>query len=193
MPARLVQHWVYGGFLAGLLLLALTPVLAWDWPIALTCIFLAMPVYMLHQFEEHDDDRFHREVTRLIGKGRDVLPSPAIFVINVPLVWGLNAISFALGAQDLGWGLIALYTMVANVFVHVMPALITRRYNPGLATALIFFLPLGLFGTWQIMASTSVTALQHGVALALAIGAHLAIVGYALANRRLLTASGPIS
>ena len=41
MLRRLVDNWVYGGFLAGLLLLVLTPVLARDWPLALTLVFLA--------------------------------------------------------------------------------------------------------------------------------------------------------
>jgi hypothetical protein len=47
MLDRLISNWVYGGFLAGLLILFLTPVLARGWPQALLAAFLCLPVYML--------------------------------------------------------------------------------------------------------------------------------------------------
>jgi hypothetical protein len=186
MLNRLVTNWVYGGFLAGLMLLVLTPVLAREWPLALTLVFLAIPAYMLHQYEEHDGDRFHRAINPTFGGGRDVLPSAAIFVINVPVTWGVNAVAFLLASVDPGWGLISLYTLVANAVVHVVPALLQRAYNPGLATALALFLPLGLFGASVVIGTGAVTPVQHAVAAAVAIGAHLAIVVYVLANRRRL-------
>ena len=58
MFARLISNWVYGGCLAGLLLLLLTPVLVHSWPVSLVTTFLCLPVYMVHQYEEHDNDRF---------------------------------------------------------------------------------------------------------------------------------------
>ena len=63
----LVDHWVYGGFLSGLLLLAILPVMAWGWDPALALIFFQLPVYMIHQFEEHHGDRFREYVNRLFG------------------------------------------------------------------------------------------------------------------------------
>ena len=58
MFARLIANWVYGGFLAGLLLLLLTPVLVHSWPVSLVTTLLCLPLYMIHQYEEHDNDRF---------------------------------------------------------------------------------------------------------------------------------------
>ncbi len=52
MFARLIANWVYGGFLAGLLLLLLTPVLVHSWPVSLVTTFLCLPVYMVHQYED---------------------------------------------------------------------------------------------------------------------------------------------
>jgi hypothetical protein len=52
MLDRLRDNWVYGGFLAALMLLALTPILESGWPLALLLIWLQLPVYMLHQYEE---------------------------------------------------------------------------------------------------------------------------------------------
>ena len=96
MFTRLTHYWVYGGSLAGLLLLVLMPVLASGWPIALTMVFLQLPVYMLHQYEEHDDDRFRQFFNRVLFGGREVLSSAAVFLINVPGVWGVIAVSFCL-------------------------------------------------------------------------------------------------
>jgi len=186
MLRRLVDNWVYGGFLAGLLLLVLTPVLARDWSLALTLVFLALPIYMLHQYEEHDADRFHRKINDLFGKGQDVLPSGAIFVINIPVVWGVNAVSFALATTDLGWALIALYTLTANAVVHIAQAAVARAYNPGLVTAIVLFLPLGIFGSLEVMRATPVSEMQQVVALLVAIGTHVAIQVYVFFNVRRL-------
>jgi hypothetical protein len=49
MLARLRDNWVYGGFLAALMLLALTPLLASGWSLGLLLIWLQLPFYMLHQ------------------------------------------------------------------------------------------------------------------------------------------------
>lgn len=193
MLRRLIANWVYGGFLAGLLLLVLTPVLAQGWPLALTLVFLVIPTYMLHQYEEHDGDRFHRAVNQLMGQGRDVLPSGAIFLINVPLVWSVNAWVFAVARSDLGWGLIGLYTLLANALVHIVPAVATRRYNPGLITAVILFLPLGLWGSQAVLAATPVTLLQQAVAIAVAVGVHVGIVLYVQSNVRRLRGRGRVA
>src|ERR1039457_2011248 len=83
MFARLIANWVYGGFLAGLLLLLLTPVLVHSWPVSLVTTFLCLPVYMVHQYEEHDNDRFRLFVNQKIGKRRVGLSPLAVFVINV--------------------------------------------------------------------------------------------------------------
>ena len=49
--SRLTHYWVYGGFLAGLLLLALMPELSRHWTSALFVVFLQLPLYMFHQLE----------------------------------------------------------------------------------------------------------------------------------------------
>lgn len=56
MLARLTRYWVYGGTLSGLLLLALLPALMHGWTVTLTEVFLQLPIDMLHQGEEHDND-----------------------------------------------------------------------------------------------------------------------------------------
>ncbi len=99
MLNRLCANWVYGGFLAGLMLLALTPVLASGWSLALLLIWLQLQVYMLHQYEEHDNDRFRQNVNATIGGGKEVLTRFDAFVINIVGVWGVDTVAFELAAR----------------------------------------------------------------------------------------------
>jgi hypothetical protein len=183
MMNRLVSYWVYGGFLAAFLLLGLMPAFTRTWELPLILVFLQLPVYMLHQLEEHDDDRFRRFINDLIGGGREVLSRGAVFVINVPGVWGVNLLSILLAfSLDLGFGLIAIYLTLINGLVHLAQAVRLRRYNPGLITAVILFLPVGGLALAAVMKSGSVTIGYHMLGLSSAVAIHLAIVGWILLN-----------
>ncbi|MCQ0986929.1 HXXEE domain-containing protein [Jiella marina] len=185
MIKRLIEHWVYGGFLAGLLFLALTPVFAWQWTAAMTLVFLQLPVYMIHQFEEHDDGRFAAAINALLGRGRIVLDDTAVFVINVPGVWGVNAISIWLAfAAGIGWGLIGVYLTLVNALAHIGQAIRLRAYNPGLVTAVLLFLPVGLLAAFTVGAEPTVTTTHHVVGLLVAVAIHAAIIVYVFSRRR---------
>jgi Protein of unknown function with HXXEE motif len=179
MLDRLCANWVYGGSLAGLLLLLISPLLADCGSVVLFLTFLHLPVYMLHQYEEHDDDRFRRFVNRTLGKGRELLSRADVFVINVPGVWGVIAISFCLASQvDLGFALIAVYLVLVNAIVHIAHAVVFRTYNPGLGTAIFLFLPFSVYSLWQVQTSGAGTLPFHALGLFVAVGLHAAIVIY---------------
>lgn len=145
MFRRLVASWVYGGFLAGWLVLALTPLVAVHGATAFALAYLMLPIYMFHQFEEHDDDRFRREVNRLIGGDREALTPLAVFVINIGAVWALFAAALLAAAYiNLGFALIPVYLTLVNALIHIAVAIRFRAYNPGLATAIALFLPFGV-------------------------------------------------
>jgi hypothetical protein len=176
MFGRLIANWVYGGFLAALLLLLLAPVLVRSWSAPLLATFLCLPVYMVHQYEEHDNDWFRQFVNQQIGKG-DVLSPLTVFIINVPGVWGIVGISLALAARvGVGFGLIAVDLIVVNGVVHVIYGVIQRSYNPGLGTAIAVFLPIGGYGIAAIQQAGGGTALMHGVGAGTAIAIHAAII-----------------
>ena len=187
MLTRLCDNWVYGGFLAALMLLLLTPVLASGWSLALLLIWLQLPVYMLHQYEEHDDDRFRRFVNATIGGGKEVLSRLDVFVINIGGVWGVDAAAFLLAARvDLGLGLIAVYLSLVNAFGHCAQALALRRYNPGLATAIGLFIPLGLVTLRVLAGHPEVTRTDHILGLAVALLIHAAIIVRVVSRKRQL-------
>lgn len=185
MVDRLFNNWVYGGALAGLLLLSLAPLLAPCWPLVVFLTFLHLPVYMLHQYEEHDDDRFRRYVNLNLGKGKELLTGADVFVINIPGVWGVIAIALYLAAKvNLGFALIAVYLVLINGVGHIANAIALRAYNPGLYTALFLFLPFGAYSLWQVQRAGAGALQFHIIGLVVAIGVHAAILIHA--NRRRL-------
>lgn len=173
--ARLAGGWVHGGGLAGLLLLAIAPLLSEPWTDAQVLTFLLLPAYMLHQVEEHDNDRFRRFFNREIGKGREVLTATDVLVINVPGVWGILAGSLWLAhLAGPGWGLIGVWLVLVNALAHVVQAMVMRRSNPGLVTAVLVFLPLGLFALVRLAPLAG--APVHASALAIAVAVHALIL-----------------
>lgn len=181
VAGRLIANWVYGGFLAGWLLLVLTPLLRTAWPAPVADVYLLLPVYMLHQFEEHDDDRFRRFVNALFGGER--LTKSDVFLINVPGVWGLGAASLLLAAFAApGFGLIQAYLVLVNALVHIGQALRLKRYNPGLVTAVVLFLPFGFYALAEINRAGGGTIGLHALGLIVAIAVHAGIVALVLSR-----------
>lgn len=167
MWQRLVENWVYGAFPMAFVLFGMAPFV----DIALP-LFLTLPVYLLHQYEEHDNDRFRAYLASLFPPGSAGLSKSAIWVINIVLVWFLLLGVFYLEAAFPGWALIAAYLLASNALFHILPALIRRAYNPGLGTAVILFLPLA---AW-LFATIPGNLLQHGVSAAVMIAFHLFIL-----------------
>lgn len=185
MLNRLIDNWVYGGFLAGLLLIALSPFIIFHWPVVFSAAFFCLPAYMLHQYEEHDKDRFRAFVNRLLGNGREVLTRRAVFLINVPGVWGGIAVAIWLAARvNPGLALIDVYLLLLNGVIHVLQAIVARSYNPGLVTAIVLFLPVGCWGLIAVERSGAGTPAMHAIGVAAAVAIHLAIVVPVLRNRR---------
>lgn len=191
MLQRLIAHWVYGGVLAGVLLLVLSPLLLSGWPPALAATFLLLPAYMVHQYEEHDQDRFRRFFNETLGQGLEVLSPLAVFITNVPGVWGVIAASlYAARTVGLGWALVAVYLVLVNAVVHIVHGIVFRRYNPGLGTAILVFLPLGT-ATLMLVDRAGGGALAHHVAgLVIAVAIHAAILLHVRRQRVLLQRAG---
>lgn len=184
--ARLAANWVYGGALAGLLLLALSPLLTEGWGQAGTLAFLVLPVYMLHQYEEHDADRFRRFVNRVLAGGAEALSLAAVFWINIAGVWGLMAADLWLMRRVApGWGVFAGWLVLVNGAAHLAQGIALRRGNPGIVTGVLLFLPLGalvLAAFWPVA-----TLAQHLLSLAVVLAVHAAIFRQV---RRALAAAG---
>ena len=171
------RHWVVAALLGGALLLALTPAVVRGWPAWLVLTWLQLPAYMLHQVEEHAGDRFRLFVNAHVGGGREALTHAAVAVINLPGVWGIDALALSMAVfLRPGFGLIAVYLALVNAVVHVAAALVQRRYNPGLVTAVGVFLPLSAVSLGAFAAVPGVGVADHAVGLLVAVAVHVAII-----------------
>ena len=189
MLSRLISSWVYGGFLGGLLLLLLAPLFLRGWPTALAAAFFCLPAYMIHQYEEHDDDRFRVFMNRILAGGREALTRRAVFIINVPGVWGVIALALWLAARVRpGLALIAVYLPLLNALIHIAHAAITRSYNPGLVSAVVLFLPLCGWCLFAMQQAGYGTPAMHALGLGIALAIHVTIAVAVLRNRRKLLA-----
>jgi hypothetical protein len=145
--------------------------------IPLGLVFLQLPIYMLHQYEEHAGDRFRLWFNTLVGHGREALTPIATFWINSLLVWGLDLAALYLACfVDLSLGLIAIYLPIVNAFGHIVPAIVTRKYNPGLLTSMLLFLPVGVTSALVVSRAANSSLADQLLALGVAIAGHAAII-----------------
>jgi hypothetical protein len=184
------KNWMFAGLIAGLFLLAVLPLFAGQWSVAMVAVYLQLPAYMLHQVEEHAGDRFRRYINRNVAGVPDALTTVAVVVVNVPLVWGVDLAAIYLARfVAIGWGLIAVYLMLVNAVVHVVAAVAKRGYNPGLATAVALFLPLSIWGLVAVSAVPGVTIFQHAIGLGLAVVLHAGLAVHVMRRARRLRAA----
>lgn len=198
--AKSVMEWLVGRwqwpaaclFAAGVLLLMM-PVWAYAGGTALALVALQLPMYMIHEFEEHTGDRFRLYMNRVIGDGREVLTPAAAFWINAVGVWGLELVALYLAAfVDLSLGLVAFYLPLVNAATHIREAVVRREYNPGLCTAVVLFVPLAGWGLYAVSIASAATWVDHAAAVGVAIGLHAAIIAYLVVRIRRLRAPAAV-
>jgi hypothetical protein len=182
MADRLYNNWVYGGTMAGLLLVFLAPLFLPALSMAGQFCYLALALYMLHQFEEHDADRFRLFVNTTVARGKRGLTPADVFIINVPGVWGVIALSMWLAERVApGWALIAIVLLLVNGIAHGLQAAAMRQANPGLWTALALFIPASV---WMLIQLWPLATLAQALAsLAIVLAIHAGIMVRAMASR----------
>lgn len=176
------RHWVHTCLPIAVILIVLAPLLAAHWPPALVLVFLLLPAYMIHQYEEHNEDRFKHFVTGIFG--REVLDDTAIFWVNILLVWVLMLVVLYLAVFGSPvWGLISIYLVLFNGAGHIVGSIVLRRPNPGVWTSLLLFLPLGGMALFLTITAYAPSAADHLVGIAVTVLGHAGIIGIAAANR----------
>lgn len=172
-----VENWSRAAAPTAVLLLALTPFLfVRGLSLPLLLVYLQLPMYMIHQYEEHSHGAFRAYVNHYVAGDYDALTNTAIFWINILGVWGVDLVAFYLAvfvAPTLG--LIAVYLTLVNALSHGVGAIIARRYNPGLWTSLILFIPIGAYAVNVFVHTQGVSLIGHAIALGIAIALHVVI------------------
>ncbi|QHN03873.1 HXXEE domain-containing protein [Granulicella sp. WH15] len=188
------ENWLYAGLTGGCFYLAMLPLLrpahsgAWSTPDLL--LYLQLPLYMSHQLEEHYHDRFRLYVNTHLGHGCELLTKDAVTFINVISVWCVDLLALY-GARFgcVSWALAAFYLAIVNGIVHLLAALRTRNYNPGLVTALVLLLPAASRGAAVYSRANHLGAGENLGYAGLAVALHAAIIAYVARRRAILIAS----
>ncbi|MEM6672265.1 MAG: HXXEE domain-containing protein [Planctomycetota bacterium] len=178
--AFLVDHWMrVGTYAAPMLILVACAFRSdqahWqprDWALAM------LVAYIVHQFEEHWIDLYGRnyafiDSVNAMFPEADPLTPEGVYVINAALVWlvGLQAVVWAKTSLRPVGALFGI--VVTNAPAHVVAAVVQGAYNPGLATALAVFVPVG------VLAARSLAAVSGGRG-ALWFGLAYGVFGHAL-------------
>jgi hypothetical protein len=191
----LVRDWQWPAatlFAAYAMLLA-TPVWLHVAGMAVTLVFLQLPLYMVHQFEEHAGDRFRIYMNRNVA-GCEALTREGTFWINAIGVWGLEIVMLYLAVfVDLSFALAAFYLPVVNSLTHIREAVARREYNPGLWTSLVLFLPIGGWGLYRVSVESGATWGDQLLGAGIAIAVHLTIIAYVVVRVRHLRSASAVA
>lgn len=144
--------------------------------------WLTLPLYFAHQFEEHCLPGKFKEFFNhhLFHKTFIPLNEKNVFWINVVLTWVLFPIA-AILAQHVGisFGLFLAYFLLLNASIHIISFLVKRKYNPGLVTSVLLFVPAGLYFLHLFHTSHLLHWTNSLIAIGIALILHIAIVIYA--------------
>ncbi len=153
--------------------------------IVLFLIWIQLPIYLLHQFEEHNWNGFKNYVNRSVFKvieGDYPLNNKIIFWVNIPIVWILIPIFAVLSTLNIMLGLWIPYFAVFNSLSHVIFSIRNREYNPGLIVSLMLGIPVGIYALIVFYSLISVPVIISILSIFFGILLHLIVFCYIKMN-----------
>ncbi|MEO1774348.1 MAG: HXXEE domain-containing protein [Pseudomonadota bacterium] len=144
--------------------------------------------YMAHQFEEHWIDLLGRlyPLRQVLNdimsatygpEAAEAMTPEAIFFVNTSVVWLIAVLAVLRGRVHVFPALAMAGVMAVNGVAHVVVAVVSVAYNPGLLTSVVIFLPLSLGFYGVLLRQGTVSALMVGAGLAWAVLAHALLFG----------------
>ncbi len=180
-----IINWAKASLPLAIVLFLISPFVYMGIGLAAFLVYLTLPFYMLHQFEEHAGGQFKAFVNKTVGRGREVLSDLAIFRVNVLWVWLSTLVVLYLCVYvNIIWGLLSGYLVAFNGIVHIVTSIRLRRYNPGLWTSVFVFLPLGSYIIYIINKESGAGWLYNVIFLLVTILLHAMILINARRQRR---------
>ncbi|PKL67016.1 MAG: hypothetical protein CVV28_08150 [Methanobacteriales archaeon HGW-Methanobacteriales-1] len=148
-------------------------------------IWLQIPIYLLHQYEEHAQNGFKNYINKKVFKvqeGEYPLNDENIFWINIPIIWIIMPIFAYLSSFNIMFGLWIPYFAVLNSLSHVIFSLRNREYNPGLIVSLILGIPVGIYTILIFYTYISVSLIISVISIFVALLLHIIIFSYIRMN-----------
>src|SRR3712207_5468269 len=121
----MLDNWARMTLPLAVLLLCSLPIFLTADNMSLILLYTMLPVYMIHQYEEHAHGRFVAFVNSVVGKGYEVLTKVSAFWINILDVWLVFLVSFYLAKYvAIGFALVPIYLTVLNAVTHVIAGVV---------------------------------------------------------------------
>jgi Protein of unknown function with HXXEE motif len=151
------------------------PAVRWHYRDA-ALLWLFVPAYLVHVGEEWLAG-FPRWIGTVVGRP---LPESAFLIINgIGLVLLAGGIRAAIRTDRYGWVGIAITTIVlVNTCAHAAGALLTGSYSPGLISAVVLYVPLGLLAMIRAVDQAPHAQLSRGIVAGLLIHALVFAVAF---------------
>lgn len=146
--------------------------------ILLFLVWMQFPIYLLHQFEEHNWNGFKNYINRSVFKVKEgdfPLNDKIIFWVNIPIVWILIPIFSFLSSINIMFGLWIPYFAVFNSLTHVIVSVRNWEYNPGLLVSLILGIPVGIYTLIIFYSYIQVPALISALSIIFALLLHVIV------------------
>jgi hypothetical protein len=172
-----IANWAKASLPLAIILFLISPFVYKGIGLTAFLVFLTLPFYMLHQYEEHAGGQFKAFVNKTVGRGREIMTDRAIFRVNVLFVWlGTLVVLYLCVYVNIVWGLFSGYLVAFNGLVHIITSIRLRRYNPGLWTSVFVFLPLGIYIIYIINKESGAGWLYNVIFLVVTILLHAMIL-----------------
>jgi hypothetical protein len=185
----IINNWSRMALPFAMLALCSLPVFLSAGNLPLILLYTLLPLYMIHQYEEHAHGKFVEFFNSTVGRGHDVLTKASAFWINILEVWVAFLAAFYLTKYvAIGFAFVPIYMTLFNGLTHVIASLALGRYNPGLYTSVLLFFPWCTLLLVYFTRITPSSLLFNGIGLLAAIVGHAIIVVYAIRRRGKLEA-----
>lgn len=118
--------------------------------------WLHLAILLLHQFEEYSIPGKFKEFynTNIWNKNpitRFEMNNKGVLIVNVILAWTAYLIA-AIYGEKLIWLTIGISGVtILNGIMHTLMFFLLKKYNPGLITGLLIFIPFGIFLLTRIL------------------------------------------
>ncbi len=150
--------------------------------LALLLLWLHVPVYFLHQFEEYIYPGGFLEYFNKNVLGSDLPEFPmtktAVLWINVPVIFVAYPVSVILAGQfGVSVGLWIVYFSIINASSHVGMYL-TKGYNPGFVVSVLLNIPVGVLTIGYFISQDLASLKVHIIGFLLALGVQVGLMVY---------------
>lgn len=172
MLSLIYKNWPVYGFVAGILIILILIFTGEKINFTKSLLILQVSFLMFHQFEEYVfpggfQNFFNEEILNKSLKIKIQLSNSGILIVNVLFGWTFYIISAVIAESALWFSAGIVAITIINGVLHSAAALVKRKYNPGLITGIVFFIPLGVYFFYNIRSDLNFIFILKGAAIAI--------------------------